>query len=876
MAEPQQQLIPTPQATPVVAPTPPTPTGRYGPFARWWLGRLFRPIAFPQEAAEPLRELGRRATLVYVLRTSSLLQLLYFNFRLSRLGLPIARAATGLGYRVFAPIARWYLGGNQVKAPPGDSSEAAPVIEAVRTGEAAMVFLRQPRTLSSGVSTLPDPFPGLVELQKKTGRQIALVPLTLVWRKRPKQLRSTWRDVIFGDPEEPGAIRAFFGFLLHRGEAVVKIGEPVQLGDVIAMQPDAETDKVARRVRGFFHQHLAREIRVVTGPPLKRPHRVVEETLRDLPLRRTLAEIGRERGVADGSVEAEAEEDLREIAARPNPTALGIMKRLLDVVFTRIYEGVDVEAEGLKRLADAAAKAPLILCPCHKSHIDYLILSMVLDDHGMQTPHVAAGDNLNFWPVGRFLRMGGAFFIRRSFRGDKVYQATLAAYVKRLLRDGFTQEFFLEGGRSRTGKLLPPKFGMLSFEVDAWLTGVRPDVNFCPISISYEKIAEAGSYQRELSGGEKQKEDAKALLSATSVLKKRLGRITLRFDEPISLANLARERGVDPKAITADQKRDLVKALGWNVAAGINRAAPLQPMGLLCAVLLSHDRRGLPEDEAFEGASFLLNAALDLGARTPQWLKSTAANPTPPTLWQSGQLDRAITALVADGSIKRQEAGGQRFFSVIEEKRMALDYHKNSIIHFLVEPAVLAMALRSFGGQPAPLVELLRRAKNLSRLLKHEFIYEPGRIFENIVDETFAQLVKWGLAEKREADLDLLIIQTMHGARTLRLLSELLRPFVEGLWIAADALVVLLNAPMDPKEFSRHALDRGRAAYLAGRVRRAESLSKATLENAILLFRDRGVLAPAEGKGAKMALTEDYKDRAKLEALAEEADGFLS
>ena len=104
-----------------------------------------------------------------------------------------------------------------------------------------------------------------------------------------------------------------------------------------------------------------------------------------------------------------------------------------------------------------------------------MILSMICDDYGLQPPHVAAGDNLNFWPVGRLLRAGGAFFIRRSFKGDRIYSATMGAYVKRLLQDGFSQEFFIEGGRSRTGKLLAPKFGMLTLEVDAWLTGVKPD-----------------------------------------------------------------------------------------------------------------------------------------------------------------------------------------------------------------------------------------------------------------------------------------------------------------------------------------------------------------------------------------------------------------
>src|SRR5207248_11699202 len=147
-----------------------------------------------------------------------------------------------------------------------------------------------------------------------------------------------------------------------------------------------------------------------------------------------------------------------------------------------------------------------------------------------------------------------------------------------------------------------PKFGMLTLEVDAWLTGVKPDAYFAPVSLSYERIVEARAYQHELLGGEKQKEDAKALLSATRVLRSRYGRITIRAGEPISLAQLFRERGIDPKAVSAEEKKKLVQQLGWRVAAGINGAAPLAPIGLVSAVLLSHDRRALSESEILDRA----------------------------------------------------------------------------------------------------------------------------------------------------------------------------------------------------------------------------------------------------------------------------------
>jgi len=893
-------------------PTPPsTRSGNYGPFARWLLGWLFAPVEFPPEAIEPLRRLSSEATLVYVLRASSLLHLLYFNFAFHRAGLPIARAATGLGYRIFSPFARWYLGGKQVPAPrsaDGDKTTAA-VVEAVRRGESALAFLRSPRSLGSAVATLADPFPALARLQREmlpSGKRVVLIPLTLLWRRRPRQLSRSFRDVLFGDPEEPGAIRAAIGFLIHRGTAVVRVGAPVELANEMQRDPRAPGDpnrpaslppgqvnaaslppppgvkpvdldgRVARRVRGFLHQHLARESRIITGPPLKRPERVADLTLRDLHLRRTLAEIARERGRADGSVEREARRAMREIAARYSSVAIDVIKRVLHFVFNRIYDGIDVDEAGIKILQDASAKGPLILCPCHKSHIDYLVLGYIFDEHGIQPPHIAAGDNLNFWPVGRLLRACGAFFIRRSFKGDKVYGATLSAYVKQLLRDGFTQEFFIEGGRSRTGKLLPPKFGMLTMEVEAWIAGEKSDVSFCPISISYEKLIEGQAYERELLGGEKQKEDAKALLGATSILRSRYGRITIRIAEPISLRQLFTERGVDFKEQTPDERRKLVAALGWRIAAGINRAAPLAPMGLTCAALLSHDRRGLSSDEILSRAEFLHMAAVDNGAPAPAWhTGDKKEGAPPPSLRASGLIHRALETLTASGDIHGQTAGGETYYSVTEERRYSLDYHKNGIIHFLVGPSILSAALRTRGGLAVPLPELLRSAKELSRLFKNEFIYEPGRPFEVIVDGALALLLKWNLVERRQGPEGELIIETPAGARWVELLADLLRPFGEGIWLATDALSLLRDSPLDAKEWARRALDRGRAAYLAGRIRRGEALSKALLDNALVMLKDRGVVVQGEGKTGKLALTPEWQAPEKLASLAAEIDRFL-
>ena len=194
--------------------------------------------------------------------------------------------------------------------------------------------------------------------------------------------------------------------------------------------------------------------------------------------------------IAD-AVLKEAEKDLKEIASRFDPAFVQLARPLLAAAFHRLYTSVEVDEAGLAAMKRAATDAPIVLCPSHKSHIDYLVLSWLLYENGMTPPHIAAGINLAFWPFGSIARRGGAFFIRRKVKGDRIYTAVLRAYVKHLLRDRFPQEFYVEGGRSRTGKLLSPKTGLVSMEVVAWLDGAADDVVFVPIAVDYEKLIEA-------------------------------------------------------------------------------------------------------------------------------------------------------------------------------------------------------------------------------------------------------------------------------------------------------------------------------------------------------------------------------------------------
>ena len=641
----------------------------------------------PLEAAEELRALAARGSLVFVMRSSSLLAYLYLRWFLRRSGLPPLRAAQGL-VGVLASLARVRRSRRAFE-------------DALAAGDASVVFL--------GRASSHDPFSTIVRAQRGLFQPILLVPALLVWSRRAQKLKPSVWDVLFGSPEAPSAFANAIAFVRNVRRAFFHVGRAVDLKTTLAERAQEPDAVVARKVRGVLHQHLAREFRTAVGPPLKAPSRVLEKVLRDRGLRGTIEAIARERGKEPWAVAREAEKALREIASRYDPRFVQLLRPLLAWIFRRLYTSIEVDEEGLARVKRAAAGAPIVLCPSHKSYVDFLVLPLILFDHGMTTPHVAAGINLAFWPFDKIARRGGAFFIRRKVKGDRIYTAVLRAYVKHLLRDRFPQEFYVEGGRSRTGKLLFPKTGLVSMEVDAWLEGAADDVLFVPIAIDYEKLIEASSYARELAGGEKEKESLRGLVGAVRVLARRYERVYVQFDEPISLRAAAEARiggaagltvddawaGEEARAAaaplepgrdaSADSKRRLVQGLANRIAYGISRAVTITPVGLVAAALLSHLRRGLTAAEVARRVELLRYIAAEGGARLARGLAGAPSDPLAP-----GPIAHAVRQLEAGGLVRSAVAAGDTIFQVPDEKRPVLDYHRNAVIHRYVPPALVA------------------------------------------------------------------------------------------------------------------------------------------------------------------------------------------
>lgn len=829
----------------------------FGPIGRWLAQRYFIHVRFSAEAEAELRGCAERGFVVHVQRTSSWVNFLYLAWALTIRGLPPLRAVVNLR--------RWLVRPFRRAAQRG--SCAVRFAYAQRKGGSALVFLQSTALgRALGQPGRDDPFPALVAMARKSEGPVFLVPELFVWEKWNVRVKPAWADYVFGSPEAPGFLHSVLAFFRNYKRAQFRVGEPIELTELVKQSPDAPDAVLARKVRSTLHVHLARETRTVFGPPFKPPERVIDETLRDRALRRSLQVIADTSGRRVDSVMRESRRDLNAIAARLHPTVLAIANPLMSLVFRVMYEGIDVDEAGLEHAMRASQGAAVVLCPSHKSHIDYLVLSWAMWHRGYQAPLVAAGSNLSFFPLGPFLRRCGGFFLRRSFGGDKVYTATFKAYVRKLVRDGVHQEFFLEGGRSRTGKLLPPKLGLLTWEVDAILDGAREDLAFIPVSMDYENVVESKSYSRELLGAEKKPEDFKALLSAPRVLARRYGRIHVTFAPPVRLRELMRSRGLgDPATVTEEQKRALVRALAYRVMYDIARVSTVTPQALVATALLSFRGRGISAVELSARIDLLRRVATAEQAPLSKALLGFSSDPASP-----GPIQQALAGFAQEGTVRTSEARGQQVYQADEDQRLALVFYKNNLMNLLAPRAVVAAAVRA--GPPGDTVQAVEsRALFLSRLFKVEFLYRVGAPFEEIFRETVDKLIQEG--ELVLSGPRLGVAPLPAAAEAMNFYAELLRDFLESYLLAALTLEdVAAAGTMDRKSFIRAALEVGQAEYMAGRIRARESLARTNIENAITYFLERKLL---QGTEKRFSVGPDYATEGGRRAVVEELRRYL-
>jgi glycerol-3-phosphate O-acyltransferase len=900
-----------------------------------WLWRfvarmLFRDVAFEEKEVRRIREITADNDVVYVMNHQSTLDYLYFNYALSRFDLPLVFFGERLSMTVFRPWWKlslkglgWLFGRRKRCLEPDELLDYG-----LERGLPAMLFLRRRGLLSwSPTSGNNELFQQVLESQRARMSAVAnredvkpkaihLVPQLLVWHQQPERYRRSITDIVFGDPQAPSRLRKAINFILHRRQAFVQLGTSVNLLAFLEEHGgEMEMDELVAKLRFLVRKSLSVEERVIQGPVVKDSKQLSAEILRTPEMRSEIGRLAEDQGRTTESVEKEIASNLKEMAANFKMSYVEGWCIALTVLLGRLYS--EVIASGLDRVREAGREAPVVLLPCHRSHIDYLVLSWLFHAHGLIAPHIAAGINLAFFPLGHLFRHAGAFFLRRQFGGDDVYRVTFREYVRKLVREGFWVEFFPEGGRSRSGKMLPPKLGMLSIILDAIRSGTTQDVKLIPIYVGYEQVIEERSYIAELSGAEKEREGITGLLKTTKVLWSRYGRLYVSFGEPLSVRDALDDSGVSDLPSEHPDFQEWVRRMGYRVLDGIQREALVTPSSVTSMALLMSAKRGVHREELIRRIGFIL--AMTSSKKAPlsktlehamklhrqsvveasEQLDQEGLSRHPLSLGQNGPVaeargqaavdavDEVLHRYVEDKHLTSHDFGDAIVYTVVPERRIHLDYYKNSIVHLVMPETILAAAYHGASLRGAPDEGTLRTAAYfLSVTFKYEFVYNPDSTFDELFDSALQSFFDAGLLERHvdahDASVDRIVVTDSGWAKeTLSLLHEVLQPWLESYWLLTTGIRELLPGTKDSlsiKDFIRATQKMAQHRYQVGDVRCTEAASSISFKNAIGAIESLGyVLQLQEGRDRRLTRTpRGESDVDPIPALADRLRTFFS
>lgn len=797
-----------------------------GFFLGWLLYRLFRHVRFDENMTEELKQMNRDGTVVYTIKYRGRLEYLLYHYRFLRSRLPYPKIAFDLNMVLLLPLRqlfRWirFQTGYFLKNGHfADPFETAFFRDAILSGDTALLPLLSPKRFRRQfIHAEKDPMQLLIETQKTMDRPIFLVPQLILYKKAPEKEHPGILDIFFGFKENPGIVRKIALFFRYHRRAFIDFGQPLNLQEHLASKPaDAPADALAAEIRQEMINRIDQQKRVILGPIMKTHQQFKEIVLQDPKVMQLIEHSGKGNPKAVKQIKKKASAHFEEIAADYNSAYIQFFHLTLSWLWKKIYEGIEVEPNEMAMVRKAAGQGPLIYIPSHKSHVDYLVLNYILYDYNMHIPRVAAGQNLAFWPMGHMFRKSGAFFIRRTFKGARLYATIFARYIKALLKEGYPLEFFIEGGRSRSGKLIIPKIGFLSILLDAFQEGFCDDLVFVPASISYDRILEEKAYLKELSGEEKERENFLQVLKARRFLKRKYGKIYIRFGRPISLKDYIRASGRDLEP--GDHRR-----LASHLIQAINHTTLATPLALTAAALLTGHRHG-----------FLLSQLKN----TARELLAFLSNQQVPLAGSLASFDEAVDetlGLLTGWKVVNQledMPGEETFYFIEKERELDLEYYKNSIIHWFISHAFVGVSLLSRPEEIKTHEGILRDYRFMRRLFHYEFIFDETHDDEKAVTSGLDYFQQKRLVfYDRESEGYRVRAE---GIEMLRVWAGFARTFLEAYWVAVRATLHDEGARRQKGDTLKRMTNLGLRYHKLGIIQNLESLSQVTFKNAVQLI----------------------------------------
>ncbi len=660
-----------------------------------------------------------------------------------------------------------------------------------------------------------------------------LIPVRVAWlaAERDGQRMITVRDVVrFGDPRDPNRLQQRWLLGAHPDRVRIVVGTPAfrselearwtepegrgpadgtSLGEYVALQAWLTLERAERRLRGQRY---------------KVPRFLEEDLFWSRPFQVGINRLSKLEGRTVPRMQKRTRRYLKEIAAQHSPFVIDVVNAVTSTMIGAAHQEIDYSERELREVYRLGEADPLVFLPSHKSNFDHLVFQHILYENELPLNHTAGGINMNFFLIGPLLRRSGIFFIRREFKDNEPYKFVLRQYLDYLLEKRFALEWYVEGGRSRTGKLREPRLGLLAYVADSYQRGIVDDVVLVPVSINYDQITDVGSYADEQRGREKQRESFMWAVKFVTGLRKRHGSIHIRFGEPLRLSSRI---GRDDD-LTSEEGRLALPKVAFEVSTRINDATPITATGLVTLALLSVGSRGLTVAETVDVLAPFLDFVTerDLPTTFDHSISSHSA------------VEGALEALRDNGVVARTDGLTATLYSIGAEQYLQAAYYRNTIIHFFVTIGIteLAIALGVRKGGRMDEESIVERGLHLRDLLKFEFFFAPSKEF---ADEVRIEIDRYRLDDAEPGSAVEVDVEAMTPAKS----PIVLRPFIEAYFVAASALTTFDSTTVSVPDLRKASMALGEQLFVEGTIRNHEAVSTALFATAADVLEGRGLLS---------------------------------
>lgn len=660
-------------------------------------------------------------------------------------------------------------------------------------GSAAYIYMQRLGLLTVAREGKEPPSPLLKLVAAATAdpaMEVQIVPVSVFWGRNPGREERSIFKLLFFDDEHAGLLQKFFIVLAQGRANFLQFGRPISLRQLV--DEGAEADETAKKLRRVLRVHFRRQRTAATGPTLPSRDSVAATLLQTRAVREAIQDESRKKKIPLERAAMRARRYIMEIASEQTYSMIRLADMALTWLWNRIFSGVVIKHA--HRLRELDQTHEVVYLPAHRSHMDYLLLAYSIYYEGFVPPHTFAGINLNFWPVGPMLRRCGAFYGRRSFKGNRLYTTVFNEYVHYLVTKGHPVKFYLEGGRSRTGRLLAPKTGMLAMVVQSFLKNSDKKVVLVPVFLGYDKVMEVRTYQTELRGTAKRKESVGQLVKGgRRAFKTHFGKAYIGFGEPLYLEQFLDELhpGWRGEELTEGEKpkwlNPVVLRLAHQVLTRINNTAVVSPLSIFALVILSSPTRALAEDDVI----YLMGKLVDAMRAAPY---------SRDVVLPEGDSREHLKQAMLVAKVERfQHPGGDVLF-MDEREGVLLTYYRNNVLHLIAVPSLVA----SFFQHNERLLEadLIRGSAQLYPFLRGEFFLRwDDHDAEKVIQGVVEALIEQGLLFREGRFIHRPEV-TSRDLTSLRILSRALGQTFERYAISTALLAKHgLRGPINRQEF---------------------------------------------------------------------------